>query len=81
MTAKVNQPFFFETAYEGEQHSHYGRFFRVGLDRLLDLTWVTWWLVRRSCPDRRTVPQRGQNISQTHTQIGLSLMRRLCSRR
>jgi uncharacterized protein YndB with AHSA1/START domain len=41
MRAVVGEPFYFDVAYDGQHHPHYGRFIALVPDRVVELAWVT----------------------------------------
>jgi uncharacterized protein YndB with AHSA1/START domain len=37
----IGQPFYFDVAFEGQHHPHYGRLLAVDPDRMVELAWLT----------------------------------------
>ena len=58
MRAAVGEPFYFDVAYDGQHHPHYGRFVDLIPDHVVELAWVTG--------------QGGTDGAETHVRVELS---------
>ena len=74
MRPEVDAPFFFETEFKQEpeamvqRHPHYGRFLRLAVDELIEMTWVTGALGTEGAETIVTVKLTPQN-GKTHLHL------------